>query len=306
MSSNSCSSCSDSSCSSKARQPDESAEDFARRQRLQSNLCQIKHVFFVLSGKGGVGKSTVAANLTMAMGMNGYHVGLLDIDFHGPSIPTLLGLAETRAKMEKDCIHPVCLTENVKVMSLGFLLQDADQAVIWRGPMKAGVIHQLLADVDWGPLDALVVDCPPGTGDEPLTIVQTIGKADGAIIVTTPQQVACADVRRSITFCHQLHLPVLGVIENMAGFVCPHCHTITNIFNAGGGEALATDMGVPFLGSIPLDPEMVFAGDNGLPFIQKSLKRPAGDAFMAAVHPLLGILDRTREAAEASALQAKH
>ncbi len=306
MSSSSCSSCSDNSCSSKTQRPDESPAEFARRQRLQSNLCQIKHVFFVLSGKGGVGKSTVAANLTMAMGMNGFRVGLLDIDFHGPSIPTLMGLAQSRARTEKDRIHPITLTENVRIMSLGFLLEDDNQAVIWRGPMKAGVIQQLLADVEWGPLDALVVDCPPGTGDEPLSIVQTVGKADGAVIVTTPQQVACADVRRSITFCHQLDLPVLGIIENMAGFVCPHCEKITHIFKQGGGEHLAADMGVPFLGSIPLDPEMVQSGDTGLPYIQKHLKRPGGEAFMNAVHPLLGILERTKTVAVNSASSEKH
>lgn len=292
MTTKTCSSCSDDSCSSKNRRPDESPDDFARRQRLQANLCNIKHVFFVLSGKGGVGKSTVAANLTLTLGMNGFHVGLLDIDLHGPSIPTLLGLTEAKAMTVEGMIQPIQLSSMVKAMSIAFLLKGSDDAVIWRGPMKAGVIEQLLADVRWGPLDALVVDCPPGTGDEPLSIVQTVGRADGAIIVTTPQQVATADVRRSISFCHQLELPVLGVIENMAGFVCPHCDKVTEIFKAGGGEAMAADMGVPYLGRIPIDPELVNCGDQGIPYVQKFAERPAAKAFAHAVEPLIGLLMR--------------
>jgi Mrp family chromosome partitioning ATPase len=267
-------------------------EEFARRQKLQANLCRIKHVFFVLSGKGGVGKSTVAVNLALTLGMNGFKAGLLDIDLHGPSVPTLLGLADAKAKTVNGLIQPIALSSQVSVMSIAFLLKGSDDAVIWRGPMKAGVIEQLLSDVEWGPLDALIVDCPPGTGDEPLSIVQTVGKADGAIIVTTPQQVATADVRRSISFCQQLDLPVLGVIENMSGFVCPHCDKTTDIFAAGGGEAMAADMGVPFLGRIPIDPELMTAGDQGVPYVQKFGQRPAAKAFFAAIDPLLGILER--------------
>ncbi len=294
MTASNCSSCSDTTCSSKTRKPEESAEDFQRRQRLQGNLCRIKHIFFVLSGKGGVGKSTVAANLTLSLGMNGYSAGLLDIDLHGPSIPTMLGLAHARAESAGNgLIKPVELMSGVKVMSVAFLLQGNDDAVIWRGPMKAGVIEQLVADVDWGPLDALVVDCPPGTGDEPLSIVQLIGKADGAIIVTTPQQVATSDVRRSINFCHRLDLPVLGVIENMSGFVCPHCNQTTEIFSKGGGETMAADMGVPFLGRIPIDPELMGAGDDGVPYVQKYAKRPTAQAFTEAIQPLMNRMGDT-------------
>ncbi|NLI78799.1 MAG: Mrp/NBP35 family ATP-binding protein [Candidatus Riflebacteria bacterium] len=290
-----CNTCSDPTCSAKTRQHDESVEDFARRQRLQGNLCRIKHKFFVLSGKGGVGKSTVAANLALTLGMNGFRAGLLDIDLHGPSVPTLLGLTRAQARTTREgLIQPVALTSQVSVMSIAFLLQGEDEAVIWRGPMKAGVIEQLLADVDWGPLDALIVDCPPGTGDEPLSIVQKVGDADGAVIVTTPQQVATADVRRSISFCHKLDLPVLGVIENMAGFVCPHCQKTTDIFRTGGGEAMAADMGVPYLGRIPIDPELVNAGDQGVPYVQKFAERPAAKAFVHAVEPLIGMLERDR------------
>ncbi len=298
MTSSNCSSCSDKTCSSKTKRPDESVEDFIRRQRLQSNLCQIRHIFFVLSGKGGVGKSTVAANLALSLGMNGFRAGLLDIDLHGPSIPTILGLTDAKAESVDGLIKPVDLTSLVRVMSIAFLLQENDDAVIWRGPMKAGVIEQLIADVAWGPLDALIVDCPPGTGDEPLSIVQTVGKADGAIIVTTPQRVATADVRRSISFCHRLDLPVLGVIENMSGFVCPHCNQTTEIFSKGGGEAMATDMGVPFLGRIPIDPELMGAGDQGVPYVQKFSERPAAKAFADAIQPLMEIMsapDREEE-----------
>jgi len=301
-----CGSCSDSGCSAKTRNPEETAEEFARRQRLQSNLCRIKHVFFVLSGKGGVGKSTVAANLALTMGMNGFRTGLLDIDLHGPSIPILLGLNNHQARTVDGHIEPVRLSSRVSVMSIAFLLRGNDEAVIWRGPMKAGVIEQLVADVAWGPLDALVVDCPPGTGDEPLSIVQTVGRADGAIIVTTPQQVATADVRRSITFCRQLDLPVLGVIENMAGFCCPHCDKITDIFRNGGGEAMAVDMGVPYLGKVPIDPELAAAGDQGVPYLQKFAERPAAKAFVHAVEPLVELVERTyTEESEAAPASSK-
>ncbi|MFZ2955287.1 MAG: Mrp/NBP35 family ATP-binding protein [Candidatus Ozemobacteraceae bacterium] len=295
MATQTCNTCSDTSCPTQKKRPDESAAEFASRRRLQANLCGIKHVFFVLSGKGGVGKSTVAANLTLTLGMNGFRTGLLDIDFHGPSIPTLLGLTDVHAEAINGMIQPVKLTSLVTVMSVAFLLHGNNDAVIWRGPMKASVIEQLLSDVSWGPLDALVVDCPPGTGDEPLSIVQTIDKADGAIIVTTPQQVATADVRRSINFCHQLKLPVLGVIENMAGFTCSHCGKTTDIFKSGGGEAMAADMGVPFLGSIPIDPEMVSSGDQGVPYVQKFAERPAAKAFAYAFEPLLSLMLRTQE-----------
>lgn len=290
----SCSSCSDTNCPSKQQMPEETAEEFFQRQKIAANLCQIRHVFVVLSGKGGVGKSTVAVNLALTLATNGLHVGVLDVDFHGPSIPRLLGLTNSRALTKGDAIEPVSMTSSIKVMSIAFFLGSENDAVIWRGPMKAGIIRQLLADVNWGELDAMVVDCPPGTGDEPLSIIQTIGRIDGVIIVTTPQNVATDDVRRSISFCRQLKMPVLGVIENMAGFVCPHCQKSTDIFRAGGGEAMAADMGVPFLGSIPLDPEMVMAGDEGKPFVQTHSKRPSALAFQQAFAPLVELACKPR------------
>ena len=244
----------------------ESDQDFADRRNLHRRLCRIEHKILVLSGKGGVGKSTVAVNLAVALMGKGRRVGLLDVDIHGPSVPTMLALEGEQILAEGDCLLPVELGE-LKVMSIGFLLRRREEAVIWRGPMKMGVIKQFLKDVEWGDLDYLIVDAPPGTGDEPLSVCQLIEEADGAIIVTTPQEVALASVRKSITFCRQLSLRVLGVVENMSGFVCPHCGTKTEIFLAGGGERMAHEMKVPFLGRIPLEAGISLSGDDGRPFV---------------------------------------
>jgi len=244
---------------------------------LSRRMSQIKRKIIVLSGKGGVGKSTVAVNLAMALSLNDNRVGLLDIDIHGPSIPTLLNLEGRPLGMNGDKMIPVALTENLQVMSIGFLLQHRDDAVIWRGPMKYNVIKQFLQDVEWGDLDFLVIDSPPGTGDEPLTVCQLISDADGAIVVTTPQEVALADVRKSIDFCRKLKLPVLGVVENMSGFVCPHCGKVTDIFKRGGGEQMAREMAVPFLGRIPVDSQITQSGDEGKPFIYHYSKTPTAE-----------------------------
>ena len=234
----------------------------------ERHLQRIRHKIVVLSGKGGVGKSTVAVNLAAALAMAGRTVGLLDIDLHGPSIPTMLKLGDVRLDAVDGKLIPAGY-EALKVISIGFLLERPEDAVIWRGPMKAGVIKQFVDDVAWGDLDYLVIDCPPGTGDEPLSIVQTLGTCDGAVIVTTPQDVALADVRKSISFCHKMTLPVLGVVENMSGLVCPHCGEVVDVFKTGGGEAMAREMGVPFLGRLPLDPQVVQAGDDGHPFVHR-------------------------------------
>jgi len=233
--------------------------DHTLRRRLKA----IRRKWVVLSGKGGVGKSTVAANLALALAAMRKDTGLLDVDVHGPSIPRMLGLENARPVIKGDYLIPPEIEGRLKVMSLGFLFREKDEAVIWRGPMKTGAIRQMLRDTEWGDLDALVVDCPPGTGDEPLTILQLIGDVDGAVIVTTPQEVALADVRRSIQFCRKLGAPIAGVIENMSGFVCPHCGERTDVFKSGGAEAMARDMDVPFLGRIPLDPALMRACDAG-------------------------------------------
>jgi ATP-binding protein involved in chromosome partitioning len=246
-------------------------------------MCQIGLKLLVMSGKGGVGKSTVAANLAASLARAGKSVGLLDVDIHGPSIPKLLGLEAEQLVVHDRGIAPIAIGENLKVMSIGFLLPGAAEAVIWRGPMKYGMIRQFLKDVDWGTLDYLVIDAPPGTGDEPLSVAQLIGQPAGAILVTTPQELAVADVRRSVSFCEKLSLPVVGIIENMSGLTCPHCGGRIELFKTGGGESLAREMAVPFLGSIPIDPQIVECGDRGTPYAQQFADSPAARAMAAIV-----------------------
>ena len=279
----SCSTCDSETCSAATQRPGEDDQQYQQRLAVARRMCRIKHKVIVLSGKGGVGKSTVAVNLAVAAAQAGLKTGLLDVDVHGPSVPKLLGIEGARPGAAGDAIVPVEACEGLLVMSVGFLLQSRDDAVIWRGPMKHTVIRQFLADVEWGDLDLLVVDSPPGTGDEPLSVIQLIGDADGAIVVTTPQEVALADVRKSINFARQLSLPVLGVIENMSGFVCPKCGKISDVFSAGGGEAMAAEMNVPFLGRVPIEPGISYFGDAGIPYLNSGEDSPASEVFRAAV-----------------------
>lgn len=227
----------------------------------------VKHVIMVLSGKGGVGKSTVSVNLAYALSAHGKKVGLLDLDMHGPNIPKMLGIEDHKLAVRGDHIEPVHVTGMLSVISMAFLLPDTSTPIIWRGPMKMAAIQQFLAGVNWGPLDYLVVDLPPGTGDEALTIAQLAPNVRGAVIVTTPQDVATLDARKSAKFIEKLGLPVIGVIENMSGMLCPHCGEEIDLFGKGGGKKVAEELHVPFLGSIPLDVEMRKAGDEGRPFI---------------------------------------
>lgn len=282
--STSCESCGSTSCSAETQQQHQQQVD--EHQQLRSRLSKIQRVIIVMSGKGGVGKSTVAVNLAMAAMRTGLSVGLLDVDLHGPSVPVMLGLQGKRIEQGATGILPVQLG-GLKVLSVGFLLQSPDDPVIWRGPMKMGVIRQFLADVDWGELDLLVVDAPPGTGDEPLSIVELIPELDGAVIVTTPQKVAAADVRKSITFCKQLEVPILGVVENMSGFACPHCGTVTPILRTQGGRQMAEEMHVPFLGSIPMDPLIAESGDAGVAFVEYAQTTPATKVFLEMAHVIL-------------------
>lgn len=236
----------------------------------------VKHVILVLSGKGGVGKSTVSANLAYSLANRGYSTGLVDLDIHGPNIPKMLGIEGARLQSyDGKIIEPVRVTGNLAVISMAFLLPERSTPVIWRGPMKMGVIKQFLEDVSWGDLDYLVVDLPPGTGDEALTIAQLAPNIAGAVIVTTPQEVAILDSSKAVEFVKKLEIPVLGIVENMSGFVCPHCGEEIDIFGKGGGEAEAQELGVPFLGAIPLDPEMRKAADEGRPFI---IRRSGNDS----------------------------
>ena len=289
-----CDSCGDSSCAAQKQKKDESKEEYADRRRLQARLCRINYKIVVLSGKGGVGKSTVAVNLATELALNGLRVGLLDVDIHGPSVPTMLGLEHETLKGNEGELSPVEFG-GLKVMSIGFLLQNHDDAVIWRGPMKTGVIKQFLTDVNWGDLDYLIVDAPPGTGDEPLSLCQLIQPLDGAVIVTTPQKVAAIDVRKSISFCRRLDVPVLGVVENMSGFVCPKCGEITQILPAGGGRIIASDMKVPYLGAIPMDPAIAQSGDSGKVFIYHSSKTPTGEIMRDIIDQITADLDKTKK-----------
>jgi len=264
------------------------------QKALSDRMGRIKHKIMVLSGKGGVGKSTVAANVAVSLAMEGNKVGLLDTDFHGPSIPTLLNLQDKRPGSDGKSLLPVEFSEGLKVMSIGFLLQNQNDAVIWRGPMKMSVIKQLLTEVNWGDLDYLIIDFPPGTGDEPLSVAQLIPDADGAVIVTTPQNLSLNDVRKCINFCKQLSVPVLGVVENMSGLVCPHCNGVIDIFKAGGGKTMADEMGVPFLAKIPIDPKIVETSDSGTPFVYHYGKTEAAKAFAGVVGPLLAMNDKAK------------
>ncbi len=257
---------------------------------LADTLFRIENTILVLSGKGGVGKSTVAVNVAAALAASDLQVGLLDIDIHGPSVPTLLKLerASVTGLSEKGMMAPVRYNDNLKVLSVEFLLKDQKhEAVIWRGPMKHGIIRQFLSEADWGNLDFLIVDAPPGTGDEPLSICQMAPPRSQALIVTTPQEVAVKDVKKSIRFCKNLGMPVFGIVENMSGFVCPDCGATHEIFKSGGGERLARETGFRFLGKIPIDPRLVTASDDGKPFVLEYPTSPTTKVFDTIIEKIL-------------------
>jgi len=245
---------------------------------VKATLNQITRKLMVMSGKGGVGKSSVSVNLATALATKGFHVGLMDVDIHGPDIPRMLGLADDLKVNEAKRIIPARYSPKLSVVSIESLMPDKDAAIIWRGPAKHGIIRQFIGDVDWGPLDYLIIDAPPGTGDEPLTVAQLIPDAR-AVVVTTPQEVALADVRKSIRFCKQVNMEILGLVENMSGYVCPSCGQTLDIFGSGGGERTAVEAGVPFLGRIPLDPALVSFGDRGRSIQVEAPASPVAMAF---------------------------
>ena len=257
-------------------------------KKVEKTLAKIKNRLLVFSGKGGVGKSTVSANLSLALAKKGLKVGLLDVDIHGPNIAKMLGVEDKKLDISPEGIKPVMAAENVKLVSMSFLLQDPNLPVIWRGPMKMKAIQQFIGDVDWGELDWLIIDSPPGTGDEPLSVAQLI-PATGAIVVTTPQEVSLMDSRKAVAFAHKLNLKIIGIIENMSGMVCPHCGKKINLFKEGGGERVSLEFGIPFLGRIPLEPEIVISGDEGKPFIIHQPGSPASKAFADIVEAIITI-----------------
>ncbi|MBW2038183.1 MAG: Mrp/NBP35 family ATP-binding protein [Deltaproteobacteria bacterium] len=243
------------------------AEEEERDKRLSQTLMKIRYTIMVMSGKGGVGKSTVAVNLAAVLAKEGHYVGMLDADIHGPDVPKMWGVDWRPLGGGDDGIRPVEVLTNVKLISMAFLLPNPDSPVVWRGPLKHVAIKQFLADVKWGELDYLIVDLPPGTGDEPLSVAHLIEGVDGSVIVTTPQDVALLDSRKAVNFSRMLKVPVIGIVENMSGLRCPKCGHLIPLFKIGGGEKAAKDLKVPFLGRIPIDPEVVQGSDSGTPHV---------------------------------------
>ncbi|MCK4378669.1 MAG: Mrp/NBP35 family ATP-binding protein [Deltaproteobacteria bacterium] len=282
----SCSSCgSAESCSAEEKQRHE-------EEQLQERLSHIKHYIVVMSGKGGVGKSTVAVNLAVSLAQQGLKVGLLDADIHGPNLPKMLGLEKSRLQATEGGIVPMEFIPGLSVVSMAFLLENVDNPVVWRGPLKHTVIRQFVADVQWGELDCLVVDLPPGTGDEPLSVAQVLKAVDGSVIVTTPQEVALLDSRKSVVFSQQLDIPVIGIVENMSGLVCPHCGKEIDLFKKGGGEIAARELNVPFLGRVPIDPQIVLNGDAGKPYVIASPESQAAENLKQVADKCLSFMEK--------------
>ena len=278
-----------SACSSKEKKDNE-------KQELHERLFHIRHKIMVMSGKGGVGKSTVTTNLAVFLALRGFEVGILDADLHGPDVPRMLGIENQHLTGRKGRFDPVEVFKGLKAVSMALFAGDPDKAVVWRGPAKHTAIKQFLGQVNWGDLDFLFIDLPPGTGDEPLSVAKLIKGVDGAVIVTTPQDVALLDSRKAVSFSRLIEVPVLGIVENMSGMVCPHCNENIDLFKVGGGEKAAHELGVPFLGRIPIDPRVVTRCDSGEPFVADSIDSEAKAAFA-------GITLRVLEAVESSKLK---
>ena len=283
--------CSKSNCASNKSGSCGSADAMIAQQdmAIKTSLGRIKNKILVMSGKGGVGKSTVSVNLALGLAQRGHRVGLMDVDLHGPDICRMLNLSDRlqERQIKDGKVPPMQFNDNLKVISLEYMMENRDDPIIWRGPLKIQAIRQFVSDMDWGELDYLIIDSPPGTGDEPLTVASTIKDAE-ALVVTTPQDVALADVRKSINFCKHVKMKVLGVVENMSGFICPHCSRQVDIFKTGGGEKMAAEFGVPFLGRIPVDPKVVTGGDAGAPYLSSNAATPATEAFA-------GVLDKVEK-----------
>jgi Mrp family chromosome partitioning ATPase len=277
------------SCSKKNSCSDKTCDDKkVASPDIAARMDRVKHKILIGSGKGGVGKSTVTVNLAAALSMRGYRVGVIDADITGPNVPKLLGIEEEKLHQGAEGIEPA-IADGVKVVSMALVLSSRDSPVVWRGPMKMAAIKQFISDVNWGDLDFLLIDLPPGTSDEPITVIQLMPDLDGAVIVTTPQEVSLLDSRKAVNMIKSMDLPVLGIIENMSGFMCPHCGEVIDVFSKGGGTRAAEELGVPFLGSIPMDPEVSMLGDSGVPFVlrdarSKDIFEKIVDRLIDAVH----------------------
>ncbi len=263
-------------------------------QELKLRMGKIKHKIAIISGKGGVGKSTVTVNLATAFALRGNKVGVLDADIHGPSVPRLLGVEGKRVKASPAGAFPIDGPLGIKVMSIDFFL-DEQSPTIWRGPLKMRAIKQFLSEVVWGELDYLFIDLPPGTGDEPLSVAQLLPEMDGVVIVTMPTKLSSNIVKKAITFAETLNMKVIGAVENMSGFICPHCGEKTEIFGSGGGEKMSKEAGVPFLGSIPIDPSVGVDSDKGTPFVVANEKSSASQAFKEIVDKVQEFIDDNKK-----------
>lgn len=264
-----------------------------QQETLRIRMDKVKHKIAVISGKGGVGKTMVTVNLAIAFAKRGIasRIGILDADIHGPCVPKMLGIKGQMLKAGPPGAFPVVGPLGVKVVSMDFLLPNQESPVIWRGPLKMTAIKQFLSDIVWGELDFLFIDLPPGTGDEPLSVMQLLPEMDGVVIVTIPSEVSQDVVKKAVTFARMLNVPVIGIIENMSGFVCPNCGAQIDIFKVGGGEKISKDLEVPFLGKIPIDPRICEDSDKGIPFVIENANSPATKAFMTIVEKIEGFLN---------------
>ena len=274
------------SCPSSQQQNDAQAQQEAA---VKGSLERIKNKFIVMSGKGGVGKTSTSVNLAVALSKKGLKVGIMDVDLHGPDVPRMLGMQQLLDLNENRKLNPISYSETLKLVSIESLTANKDEAIIWRGPIKYSAIQQFIGDVEWGDLDFLIIDSPPGTGDEPLTIAQTITDAK-AIIVTTPQEVSLADVRKSISFCKRVNMEIFGLIENMGAFACPHCGELVDLFGSGGGEKTALASGIPFLGKIPFDRQLVACGDSGTSYQDTYPDSPVTRAYAEVAEKMAALV----------------
>ncbi len=271
-----------------------------QEKAIARSLARIRHKLLVMSGKGGVGKTSTAVNLALTLAARGKRIGLMDVDLHGPDVPRMLGLSGTPEVNAERKLNPLRVSDTLAAISMESFLPGRDDAVIWRGPLKFSAIRQFIGDVEWGDLDFLIMDAPPGTGDEPLTVAQQVPEAR-AVIVTTPQEVALADVRKSINFCRTVKMAILGLIENMSGFACPHCGKPVDLFGSGGGERTCREMGIAFLGRIPLDPRMVDCADRGRSFIASFPDSPVSRALEAVADRIVAATDSGNRPPDSSA-----